>query len=258
MISSFAPSYAGATSPHTGQFSRRRWISAQGLVPEFHDIDLTIADGNTDRAREILCEIRTLQSLTLQGEYYPSDGPHGQGRADSAGAYRAAVDDNRSEDEQLSLSRKVVYDGYPPDGGSGLSPCRRSEDGFELKGYVKVPRLYYEAAGLFRPIDTRHNGRSRSLFQQTQAAPGGSGRRLCYFLSQASHFCSPRGGVYSFPVRLSGTIFTMHVAGRHLSMLSFRRYVYFGASSSTSSKIAFTRSPSSSTISARPRRMALV
>lgn len=70
MISSFAPSYAGATSPHTGQFSRRRWISAQGLVPEFHDIDLTIADSNTDRAREILCEIRTLQSLTLQGEYY--------------------------------------------------------------------------------------------------------------------------------------------------------------------------------------------
>ena len=146
MISSFAPSYAGATSPHTGQFSRRRWISAQGLVPEFHDIDLTIADGNTDRAREILCEIRTLQSLTLQGEYYPSVGPHGQGIADSAGAYRAAVDDNRSEDEQLSLSRKVVYDGYPPDGGSGLSPCRRSEDGFELKGYVKVPRLYYEQA----------------------------------------------------------------------------------------------------------------
>ena len=38
------------------------------IAPEFHDIDLTIADGNTDRAREILCEIRTLQSLTLQGE----------------------------------------------------------------------------------------------------------------------------------------------------------------------------------------------
>lgn len=39
-------------------------------MPEFHDIDLTIADSNTDRAREILCEIRTLQSLTLQDEYY--------------------------------------------------------------------------------------------------------------------------------------------------------------------------------------------
>ena len=34
-------------------------------MPEFHDIDLTIADSNTDRARAILCEIRTLQSLTL-------------------------------------------------------------------------------------------------------------------------------------------------------------------------------------------------
>ncbi len=33
----------------------------------------------------------------------------------SAGAYCAAIDDHRSEDEPLSLSRKVVYDGYSPE-----------------------------------------------------------------------------------------------------------------------------------------------
>lgn len=41
----------------------------KGLVPEFHDIDLMIADGDADRVREVLCKMGTLQPPNPNPKY---------------------------------------------------------------------------------------------------------------------------------------------------------------------------------------------
>ena len=39
------------------------------ITPEFHDIDLMVADDDADRARQILCEMGTLQPPNPSGRY---------------------------------------------------------------------------------------------------------------------------------------------------------------------------------------------